>query len=174
MASGMTGDVGFDHDERPGWLSGDRDSRWPLFAQGGSADRATPNAWQLMAMHDLSGPDGRCPGATDDEVFGMLGQWGAAAAWIEGRKLAVARELIRRRPDERNTGTASESGLPWTWDDRLSREIALELRVSVPAAQKLLFTAWALEARLPGIGMALDRGRLDASRARMIAEASGP
>lgn len=96
----------------------------------------------------------------------MLGQWGAAASWLEGRKLAVVRELIRRRPDERNVGTATESGLPWDWDDRLAREIALELRVSVPAARKLAWAAWALEARLPGIGRALDEGRLDPGKAR--------
>jgi len=160
----LSGDEGL---ERP---FGERDSRWPLFAQGGPGDQAIPNAWQLMTLYDLSGPDGQCPGATDDEVFGVLGRWGAAAAWLEGRKLAVVRELIRRRPDERNVGMATDSRLPWAWDDRLAREIALELRVSVPAAQKLLWTAWALEARLPGIGKALEQGRLDAGRARMVVE----
>jgi Domain of unknown function (DUF222) len=152
-----------EHDE-------DRDARWPLFAQGGPGDRAKPNAWHLMILSDLSGPDGRCPGATDDEVFGMLGQWGAAASWLEGRKLAVVRELIRRRPDERNVGEATASGLPWEWDERLAHEIALELRVSVPAARKLAWVAWALEARLPGIGKALDAGRIDPGRARMVVE----
>ena len=152
------------------WPLADHDSRWELFAQGGPGDRARPNAWQVMVLSDLSGPDGRCPGATDDEVLGVLGQWGVAGAWLEGRKLAVLRELIRRRPDERSVGTVTDSGLPWDWDERLSREIALELSVSVPAARKLLWAAWALEARLPNIGQALDDGRVDASRARMIVE----
>jgi hypothetical protein len=152
------------------WPSGDRDSRWSLFAQDSPGDRATPNAWQVMVLSDLSGPDGRCVGATDDEVLGVLGQWSAAGAWLEGRKLAVLRELIRRRPDERNVGAATDSGLPWDWDDRLSREIALGLRISVPAARKLLWTAWALEARLPGVGEALGDGRIDAGRAKMIVE----
>jgi len=150
------------------WPLGGRDSRWPLFAQGGPGDQAKPSAWQVLVLSDLSGPDGRCAGGTDDEVFGVLGQWGAAASWLEGRKLAVLRELIRRRPDERNVGTATESGLPWDWDDRLAREIALELRVSVPAARKLAWAAWALEARLPGIGRALDEGRLDPGKARLV------
>jgi hypothetical protein len=153
-----------------GFTSQDRDSRWPLFAQDGPGDRAKPGAWQLMILSHLSGPDGRCAGATDDEVFGMLGQWGAAGSWLEGRKLAVARELIRRRPDERNAGTATESGLPWDWDQRLAHEVALELRISVPAARKLLWAAWALEARLPGIGTALDEGRLDAGRVRTVVD----
>ena len=173
MAGLMTADdtyADFGHDGGPEQLFHDRDSRWSLFAQGGPGDRAVSNAWQLMTLYDLSGPDGSCCGATDDEVFGVLGRWGAAAGWLEGRKLAVVRELIRRRPGEHNAGVATDSGLPWEWDDRLAREIALELRVSVPAAQKLLWTAWALEARLPGIGKALDEGRVDASRARMVVE----
>jgi hypothetical protein len=153
-----------------GFTTQERDSRWDLFVQDGPGDRAKPTAWQLMILADLSGPDGRCAGATDDEVFGVLGQWGAAASWLEGRKLAVVRELIRRRPDERNAGTATGSGLPWDWDQRLAHEVALELRISVPAARKLLWAAWALEARLPGIGKALDAGRIDPGRARTIIE----
>ena len=153
-----------------GFTAQERDSRWGLFAQGGPGDRAKPTAWQLMILSDLSGPDGRCAGAADDEVFGVLGQWGAAASWLEGRKLAVVRELIRRRPDDRNVGAATASGLPWDWDERLAHEVALELRISVPAARKLLWAAWALEARLPGIGTALDAGRIDPGRARTVIE----
>src|SRR5271163_2459644 len=129
---------------------GDGDSGWPLFVQRGPGDRARPNAWQVMVLNDLSGADGRCLGASDDEVFGVLGQWGVAGSWLEGRKLAVVRELIRRRPDGRNAGTATESGLPWDWDKRLAREVSLQLGVSIPAAGKLIWAAWALEARLPG------------------------
>jgi len=147
---------------------GDRDSDWPLFVQGGPGDRARPSAWQVMVLNDLSGADGRCRGATDDEVFGVLGQWGVAGSWLEGRKLAVVRELIRRRPDAAGSGVATESGLPWNWDGRLAREVSLRLGLSVPAARRLIWTAWALEARLPGIGLALDEGRLDAGQVRMV------
>jgi hypothetical protein len=149
---------------------GERRPRWAQFAQGGPGDQAKPGVWQLMILSHLSGPDGRCTGASDDEAFGMLGQWAAAGSWLEGRKLAVVRELIRRRPDDRNTGTATDSGLPWDWDDHLAHEIALELKISVPAARKLTWAAWALEARLPGIGQALDTGRLDLGRAKMVIE----
>jgi hypothetical protein len=166
----MAGFTTFDFQAEPGFPDEERDSRWPLFAQGAPGDRSKPNAWQVMVLSDLSGPDGRCTGATDGEIFGVLGRWGAAGCWLDGRKLAVLRELIRRRPDDRNVGIATESGLPWDWDDRLSREIALELRMSVPAARKLLWAAWSLEARLPGIGKALDGGRIDSSRARMVVE----
>jgi hypothetical protein len=147
-----------------------RDSRLPLFAQGHAGDRAVPSAWRVMVLADVSGPDDRCPGATDDEALGILGQWGAAGSWLESRKLGVIREMIRRRPDSANVGTATSSGLPWEWDDRLASELALQLSVSVPAARKLLWAAWSLEARLPGIGAALAAGRLDPSRARMVIE----
>ena len=150
--------------------AGDRDPRWELFAQGASGDQAKPSAQHAVLLSELSGPDGRCSGATDNEVFGVLGQWDAVNCWVEGRKLAVVRELIRRRPDERSAGAATESGLPWDWDDRLAREIALELHVSVPAARKLAWAAWALEARLPRIGTALDIGRLSAGKAKMVVE----
>jgi hypothetical protein len=153
-----------------GWPLRGQDSGWELFAQGRPSDRARPNAWQVMVLNDLSGADGRCAGASDDEVFGVLGQWGAAGSWLEGRKLAVVRELIRRRPDERNPGTATKSGLPWDWDARLAREVSLQLGVSIPAAGKLIWVAWALEARLPGIGAALDEGRLDPGRARLVVQ----
>jgi hypothetical protein len=101
-------------------------------------------------------------------VFGVLGQWGVAGSWLEGRKLAVVRELIRRRPDERSAGVATGSGLPWDWDKRLAREVSLQLGLSVPAAGRLIWVAWALEARLPGIGRALDEGRLDPGQARVV------
>ena len=108
-------------------------------AQGSPGDQAKPGAWQLMVLNHLTGPDGQCAGATDDEAFGMLGQWGAAGSWLESRKLGVIREMIRRRPDAGNVGTATASGLPWEWDGRLANELALELRVSVPAARTLLW-----------------------------------
>jgi hypothetical protein len=156
-----------------GVTTGDHGNGWELFAQACPGDRAIPNAWQLMILSDLSGPDGTCRGATDDEVFGMLGRWGAAGSWLEGRKLAVVRELIRRRPDERNSEVATDSGLPWSWDDRLAREVSLQLGMSVPAARKLIWAAWALEARLPGVGKALAQGRLEPGKAKMVVEETG-
>jgi hypothetical protein len=150
----------FDLDEEADGSIG-RDSRLPLFSQGRFGDRAKPSAWQVMILNDLSGTDGSCPAATDDEVLGLLGQWGAAASWLEARKLAVVREMIRRRPDPEGRGL---------WDDRLAREVSLQLGVSIPGAQKLTWVAWTLAARLPAIGQALDEGRLDPGRARMVVE----
>ena len=163
--------AGFGDGKRAGKKAGeDRDSDWPLFAQGRPGDRARPTAWQVVVLNDLSRVrTGTVPGGGPvEEFFGVLGQWGVAGSWLEGRKLAVVRELIRRRPDERNSGAATESGLPWEWDKRLAREVSLQLGLSVPAAGRLIWVAWALEARLPGIGKALDEGRLDPGGARTV------
>jgi hypothetical protein len=139
-----------------------RDARLPLFAQGRPGDVAKPNAWQLMVLWDVSGPDGSCPGATDDEAFGLLGQWGKAESWVLARKLAVVRELVRRRPAAVDDDAE--------WDDRLAREVSLQLDMSVPGARKLIDFAVALQDRLPGIGAALDDARLKPGPARMITD----
>src|SRR5258708_32657442 len=79
-------------------VGGDRDSEWPLFVQGGPGDRARPNAWQVGVLNDLSGADGRCAGATDDEGFGVLGQGGVAGAGAGGGGGWGGAGALRRRP----------------------------------------------------------------------------
>src|SRR5437016_1980552 len=113
------------------WSLDGRDSRLPLFAQGRAGERAAPNAWQVMVVDEVSGADGSCPGASDDEAFGILGQWESVDCWVESRKLAVVRELIRRRPDPEAGGAVTDSGLPAEWDDDLAREVSLQLGLSV-------------------------------------------
>jgi hypothetical protein len=112
-----------------------------------------------MILSDLCGPDGACPGATDDEVLGLVGQWDRAESWLVARKLAVLRELASRYP-------ASEDSR----DDQLAREVSLRLNVSMPAARKLIDFSAALGDRLPRIGKALDEGLLDPGEARMVCE----
>src|SRR6266567_4482692 len=153
------------------------------FAQGARGDQAKPGAWRLLVVNGASGPDGSCPGTTDNEALGLLGQWDTAAAWVESRKLAVARELIRRYASaDADPGAGTDAapgalgdtpfaaGLPTAWDDDLAREVSLQLGMSIPGARSLLYFAWSLEARLPRIGQALDEGRIKPGRARMIAE----
>jgi Domain of unknown function (DUF222) len=146
-----------------------RDLLLDTFAQGGEAGWLRPNAWFGMVVSDLSGADGSCPGARDDEVLGLLSGWAAQEAWGAARKLAVLRELIRRHPQPGGQ-EVTESGLPAEWDEGLAHEVALQLAISVVGAQKLLVLAWDLEARIPGIGQALADGRLDIGRVRMLDE----
>jgi hypothetical protein len=65
------------------------------------------------ALDELSGPQWRCDGATDDELIGLLGRWAAAESWVAAAKLGVLRELIRRRAVP-IPGTMRPGGLPAT------------------------------------------------------------
>jgi hypothetical protein len=85
--------------EHPGpgaGLPGGRDPRLAAFAQGDAAGRCLPGAWTGMVLNELSDPDRTCSGATDDELIGLLGRWGAQESWTVAAKLGVIRELLRR------------------------------------------------------------------------------
>jgi hypothetical protein len=90
---------------------GGRDARLPLFARGDAGDRFPPNGWLAMMLDELSGPDRRCPAATDDELIGLLGRWAAVESWAGAGKLGLLAELVRRRarPGHEN---ARPAGLP--------------------------------------------------------------
>ena len=68
------------------------------FAEGGPLHQAEPGAALTVVLDRASGPKRRCPGASDDEAFGMLNRWDGTEAWCASAKLGVIRELIRRHP----------------------------------------------------------------------------
>jgi Domain of unknown function (DUF222) len=70
------------------------------FASGGAGDGCLPGAELAAALAALSGPGWRCPGATDDELIGLLGRWAALESWAAAGKLGAVRELLRRRADD--------------------------------------------------------------------------
>jgi hypothetical protein len=136
-----------------------RDERLAGFAQGFPGDTGKPGVWQFLVLHGVSGLDRSCPGASDDQALGILGQWGRAESWVVAQKLTVLREMAARYPaadDER--------------DDELAREVSLMLSISVTAARNLIKFAVALGVRVPGIGKALGEGLLDPGKARMVCE----
>ena len=122
-------------------------SRLADFAVGGALDICPPGSDLAAAVAALSGPDWRCPGATDEELLGLLNRWAAVESWAAAGKLGVARELLRRR------GTAVPQprygDLPEIWDEGAGHEVSGALAVSLPGADKLLNLAWTLRARLP-------------------------
>jgi Domain of unknown function (DUF222) len=142
----------------------ERELRLGDFAKDGAGDTCPPGPDLAVAIAGLSGPDWRCPGATDEELVGLLGRWAAVEAWAAAGKLGVTRELIRRRglPGGRH------GDLPDLWEDDLSHEITPALGMSLPAADKLANTAWELQARLPGIGAALANGTIDSLKTQLI------
>ena len=136
------------------------------FATGGACDACPPGPGLAVAVAGLSGPDWRCPGATDEELLGLLNRWAAVESWAAAGKLGVARELLRRR------GTAVPQprygDLPEIWDEGAGHEVSGALAVSLPGADKLLNLAWTLRARLPRIGALLAAGTIDALKAGII------
>jgi hypothetical protein len=149
-----------DSDGEDSWLS--------RFAQGRWCDAGGPNAWMAVIVSDVSGP-GTLGSATDDQALGILRKWRSLESWSASGKLAVARELIRRRPLP-GSEPGDPGGLPTEWARELEHEVSAALGISLVAARKLLRLAWSLEARLPGVGRALREDRLDLARAKMIVE----
>src|SRR5262249_6358820 len=156
----------------PGGAGGQRepDPRLAAFAEGGPGDTCPPDAALAAALEELSGPDWRCAGATDDELVGLLGRWQAAESWAAAGKLGVVRELIRRRarPGIRGQAVPVHGDLPDAWEEGLGHEISAALGISLRSADQLTGLAWDLWARLPGIGAMLARGELDALKARIV------
>ena len=136
------------------------------FATGGACDACPPGPGLAVAVAGLSGPDWRCPGATDEELLGLLNRWAAVESWAAAGKLGVARELLRRR------GTAVPQprygDLPEIWDEGAGHEVSGALAVSLPGADKLLNLAWTLQARLPRIGALLAAGIIDSLKAGIL------
>jgi hypothetical protein len=148
----------------PGVPGPRRELRLGDFAGGGAGDVCPPGPDLAAALAALSGPDGRCPGAVDAELPGLLGRWQALESWAAAGKLAVTREMIRRR----GLPGGAHGDLPDLWDDDLGHEIAPALGMSLPGADKLANTAWELGARLPGIGAALADGTITGLKAQLI------
>jgi hypothetical protein len=158
--------------EQPGLnagLPGGRDPRLAAFARGDAGDRCPPGAWTGMVLNELSGPQRSCSGATDDELIGLLGRWGAQESWTVAAKFGVIRELLRRRALSGAQVRWLACGLPDAWDEGVAHEVSAELGISLQAADSLIQLAWTLEARIPRIGAALDAGVIDYVKAKIIA-----
>ena len=150
---------------------GARDPRLAGFVKDGPGDTCPPSAALAAVVEDLSGPERRCEGATDDELVGLLGRWDALEAWAAAGKLGVIRELIRRRARPGPGGYQPMHGdLPDQWHEGLAHEVSVALGLSIRGADKLTCFAWDLAARLPGIGAALAAGTISEWKAKLISD----
>jgi Domain of unknown function (DUF222) len=147
-----------------------RDGEPHAFAQGGVLDTAQPCAALACVLDEISGPARLAAGTTDGELVGLLSGWDGIEAWAAAAKLGIIRALIRRRPHP-GTGTRP-GGLPSGWQQDMTSEVALELAISLRAADTLIDLAWTLEARLPNTAAALGTGVLSLAKARIIADAT--
>src|ERR1700728_146032 len=82
-------------DVAPGADGAPRAERLAGFARGGEWTVCPPTAELAQVLESVSGAEWRCPGATDDEMVGMVRRWAAVESWAGAAKLGVIRELIR-------------------------------------------------------------------------------
>jgi hypothetical protein len=148
-----------------------RDPRLARFAHDGPGDTCAPGPELAAAVAELSGPEWRCAGATDDELIGLLGRWDAIGSWAEAGKLGVVRELLRRRASPGlGGGPPAHGDLPDQWEEGAGHEVSAALGISLRSADNLTAFAWDLQARLPGVGAALAAGALTPLKARIISD----
>ncbi len=139
------------------------------FAGGGVMDTAPPCSTLAGFAEEVTGLSGRCAGASDDELVGVLRAWGRLESWAAERKLAVIAELIRRRPAPGNP-PSGPGGMPRGWGKFCGDELVAAIAISAQAAEKTLQLAHDLASRLPGTARALREGLIDLVKARIIAE----
>jgi hypothetical protein len=158
----------------PGGVPPARDPRLAEFASVAGRDALAPSGLLALAADEVSGPERRCPGATDDELVGLLRAWAAIESWAAGAKLGVIAEMIRRddgpHHGDQRRGDQRHGDLPDEWSPSLRHELALALACSVQSAETSAWLAWEQQARLPGIGDLLNNGTLTAPKARAITE----
>ncbi|MGH3252018.1 MAG: DUF222 domain-containing protein, partial [Trebonia sp.] len=147
--------------------SGSPGSYLPGFARDGEWDTCPPSAALAAALESASGPGQRCGGASRDELLGLLRQWQAQESWAASGKLAVLRALVRD-DDEPLPGGGYHGDLPEGWTKSLTHEVAAALSMPAVSADQLMWLAWDLQARLPGIGALLAAGTLTYGKAKAI------
>lgn len=147
-----------------------RDPRLAGFAKDGGWDTSRPSAALADALEAASGAEWQCPGATRDELLGMLRQWQALESWAAAGKLALLRALIRDE-DQPLPGGSYHGDLPDGWTRSLTHEVALALSMPAVSAENLMWLAWNLQALLPGTGALLERGELTLAKARVVDQA---
>jgi hypothetical protein len=143
------------------------------FAVDGEWDECLPSAGLAAALEAASGAGQRCPGADRDELLGLLRQWQSLESWAAAAKLGVLRALVRD-DDEPLPGGGYHGDLPVGWTRSLTHEVALALSMPAVSAEKQMWVAWDLEARLPGTGDLLAAGRLTSAKAKAVYEAFLP
>jgi hypothetical protein len=97
----------------PGGGHSVRDPRLAEFASDGGRDAIVPSGRLALVADEVSGPERRCPGSTDDELAGLLRGWAAIESWASGAKLGVIAEMIGAmtpRATAAATGTYRTSG----------------------------------------------------------------
>ncbi len=166
---GVHHDAGPD-DVAPGADGAPRDGRLAGFAPGGEWSARPPSAELAWVLESVSGAEWRYPGATDDELVGIVRRWAAIESWAGAGKLGAIRELIRHE-DKPWLPADKHVDQPDPWSESLTHELALALAASAGSADQTEWLAWELGTRLPGIEALLLDGTLTYGKAKAVAEA---
>src|ERR1700683_2836487 len=149
---------------------GEYTSRASGFASGMPLDTAAGCVTLGLFAEEAAGDDDRYPGASDDELAGVICGWDRDQAHAAARKYAAIAEFIRRRPAP---GCALEgpAEMPAAWDEFAPVELAAILGESRWTADQLLEVAEALEVKLPGTKAAFRDGIVSEAKAVIMARA---
>jgi len=153
---------------------GEYTSRASGFASGKPLDTAPGCLVLGQFAEDAAGHGDRYPGASDDELLGVVCAWDRVAAYVSARKHAAVAEVIRRRPAP-GAAVDAATGMAEGWDEFTARELAAVLGCGngLDGAGAMLDLAAALETALPGTKAALLAGIIGRDKALIIAAATG-
>ena len=146
-------------------------SRSSGFASGMPLDTAAGCLVLGQFAEEAAGEDDRYPGASDDELAGVICAWDRVEAYASSRKHAAVAELIRRRPAG-GCEPAGPAQMPAACDEFTPRELGSILGESSATAGDMLSLAQELEASLPGTKAAFRSGILNQRKAAIIASAT--
>src|SRR5580693_2905409 len=141
------------------------------FASGKPLDTA-PGCLALgQFAEEAAGDDDRYPGASDDELVGVICAWDRVQAYAGSRKHAAVAELIRRRPAPGSV-LQGPAQMPEASDEFVPAELASALGESRAEAGDIVSLAHELEVNLPGTKAAFRSGILNRRKAMIIASAT--
>ncbi len=146
-------------------------SRAAGFASGMPLDVAPGSLELARFAEDAAGPDDRYPGASDDEMAGIICAWERSEAYISARKHAAVAEFVRRRPAQGCVPTGP-ARMPEDVDEFAAKELAAVLGETRAAAGDMLSLAQELEVNLPGTKAAFRAGIVGQRKAAIIAWAT--
>lgn len=116
----------------------------------------------------LSGGKNRLADLTDDELLQVAAAARRQTSWAQARELAAIAELTRRRTADEESGDPDYRTL--SARESVTEEVSAALTVTGNAAATLVHLAEQLTGPLARTGDALEAGRLDLAKARVICD----
>ncbi len=164
---------GEEDEEEPELAGGEFAAGVAGFGRAGALD-GLPGGTELVFFADaMAGAGDRYPGASDDELDGVIAAWDRVEAHAAARKHLAVAEFIRRHPAD-GCEPGEPGGMPERWDEFAVDELRVLLAESKAAAERLMGRAADLASRLPGTTALFRSGRLRQSKVMIIVAGTGP